>query len=334
MPLLQFGCSTNAATGRSQFNTLSRDEEIALGSEAMPALIDEYGGRYPVGSVDSYVSEVGMKLAATVEDPEKQSLPWEFTVLDSDVINAFALPGGKVFISRGLLAQLDNEAELAGVLGHEVGHVTAEHAEQRMGQQTIVSVGAAVAGAVAGVFGGASAGTLSTAAQTVVGTGGQGFLLKFSRDQESESDALGIRYMVAAGYDPAGMVGVLEVLKAASEGGSNAEILSTHPYPETRLDRVETLLNTEYPGKRGNPALKTGVTEWNQRIRSTLPKPAVARLDGDCWCGQRHAAVESVAKPVAQSLAESPAQSPAEDAISAGTQPRPEPKVVAAAHRE
>jgi predicted Zn-dependent protease len=119
------GCRYNPATGRSQLLLMSSEDAIALGTESKPALILEYGGEVESAQLRSYVSLVGHSLASLTEADYPQ-LPWEFTVLDSDVINAFALPGGKVFASRGLLARLDSEAQMAGVLGHEVGHVTAQ----------------------------------------------------------------------------------------------------------------------------------------------------------------------------------------------------------------
>lgn len=275
--LLGSGCATNPATGRYQFKTLSREEEIQLGQEAMPALVQEYGGTYPSPALSAYVTEVGMKLAAQVEDPQKASLPWEFTVLDSEVINAFALPGGKVFISVGLLREFTCEAQLAGVLGHEVGHVTADHAEQRMGQATTVQVLGQVVGAAASIFGGDPG--IAQAAGLLVGSGGQGFLLKFSRDQESEADALGIRYMVRAGYDPQGLLDVMQILKAASEADRSIEMLSTHPYPETRLKRVAALLQSQYPDAVGNPSLTMGCAEWQARAMPTLPARARTAID-------------------------------------------------------
>lgn len=269
--LLAGGCASNAATGRYQFNTLDRESEIETGEAAMPELVQEYGGHYQSPALDAYVSEVGMRLVEQVEDPEKRSLPWEFTVLDSDVINAFALPGGKVFISRALLQNFESEAQLAGVLGHEVGHVTAEHAEERMGQATTVNVLGGIAGAAASVFGGGAGASIAQATSVLVGTGGQGFLLKFSRDQESEADTLGVRYMIKSGYDPEGMIQVLKVLKAASDSGGTPEILATHPYPDTRLQRTEELLAEQYPGQRGNSSLKMGVDTWKSRAAPNLP---------------------------------------------------------------
>ncbi|MFO0873755.1 MAG: M48 family metalloprotease [Phycisphaerales bacterium] len=267
------GCATNAATGKYQFNAMNRDEEIKTGEEAKPQLIKDYGGQMKSPQLNEYVAEVGMKLVNQVEDPEKRNLPWEFIVLDSDVINAFSLPGGKVFMSRSLMQEFDSEAELAGVLGHEIGHVAAEHAEQRMAEAQGVNWAATIGSAVVGAVGGSAAGTLSQATQVVVGGVGEGFLLKWGRDEESEADALGVRYMIKAGYDPQGLIDVMTVLQAAMQGEREAEFLSTHPYPETRLVRLKALLNKEYPGTLGSPKLTMGRESFAQRARPYLPPP-------------------------------------------------------------
>lgn len=236
------GCSKNVATGRLQFDSMSTEKEIALGTEAKPELVQEYGGEVQSPQLKAYVDRVGRSLAQYTE-ADGPSLPWEFIVLDSDVINAFALPGGKVFISRGLLVKFDNEAQVAGVLGHEIGHVTAQHTDERITQATGINI----------IAQGAGIASNSELIAQVVGMGGQGYLLKFNRDQESEADILGVRYMVKAGYDPRGMLEVLEVLREASASGQQPEFLATHPHPETRLKTVTRLLNGEYQYTQNNP---------------------------------------------------------------------------------
>ena len=242
------GCRRNAATGRSQLLLLSVNDTIALGEESMPVLIEQYGGEVESHEVASYVAMVGRSMAERTE-ADYPGLPWEFTVLDSDVINAFALPGGKVFASRGLLTRLDSEAELAGVLGHEIGHVTAQHVNERISQSLLI----------AGVVVGTAAATGSSdsgwagAVPIIVGAAGQGYLLSFNRQQESEADSQGLKYMTAAGYDPAAMIDVLEVLKASAGDARAPEFLSTHPYPETRIDTVSKLLAGPYAYTQGNP---------------------------------------------------------------------------------
>ncbi len=264
-------CVTNPATGKRQLNVLSRDEEIALGTEASQELIPQYGGAYPDQSVQAYVDEIGARLAQHVE-LEYADLPWEFTLLDSDVINAFALPGGKVFITRGLAARFENEAQLAGVLGHEIGHVTAEHIDKRVANQTILAAGVGVTGLIIGQS--TDEQWLQAAVPVVVGGVGQGFLLKFSRDEESESDRLGLRYMVRAGYNPRGQLGVMQVLNEASQGQARGiEILSTHPLPQTRIDRIRRLLDEQYAREA---ASSDGYYEqrYRERLLSRVPPPS------------------------------------------------------------
>ena len=154
------GCKTNPSTGRNQLILVSPDETAQMGVEAKPELIKEYGGEVRSPELRTYVEQVGRRLSRHVED-EFKSTPWEFITLDSDVINAFALPGGKVFMSRGLMQHLNNEAALAGVLGHEIGHVTARHIDERishsMAVQGLVSVGGAFGAAMTSVGAGADA---------------------------------------------------------------------------------------------------------------------------------------------------------------------------------
>ncbi len=235
------GCSTNPATGRSQFIVLSSSEVQQMGQAATPELIAEYGGEAKSPELRAYINDVGQRLAAQIEG-EYADLTWTFYVLESDVINAFALPGGRVFICKGLLSEFDNEAQVAGVLGHEIGHVTGRHVDERLSQATAAEVGLGVLG------------TQSESQLAIIGGNlfAQGYLLKFGRDQESEADILGVRYMVKAGYDPKGMRQVLDVLRDASQGSSPPEFLSTHPHPETRLATVNRLLAGEYAYTQNN----------------------------------------------------------------------------------
>lgn len=240
-------CTTNAATGRTQLNLLSRSEEIQIGQEAAPELIIAYGGRVPSDELQNYVTDIGMKLAAQTEG-ENPSLPWSFIFLNSDVINAFALPGGQVFITRGLVERMDNEAQLAGVLGHEIAHVTARHANNRLVRQAGLSIAAAIGGVVIG-----SDEDLQLLVNGLV-TGAGVYALTFDRGQESESDQLGMRYMAQAGYDPSAQLEVMRILKNASSGPRQPEWLSTHPLPETRIEQIQRLLNEEFQAEASNPA--------------------------------------------------------------------------------
>ncbi len=239
------GCTTNAATGKSYYYALSESEEVQLGTEAEPEFIKQYGGLVPSPEVQTYVKNLGLKLAKLTERP---SLPWNFNVLNSDDVNAFAIPGGKVFITRGLLSRMTNEAQLAGVLGHECGHVTGQHAGKQITQQqgaAILLQGAQMGAEQAGanptlIQLGAVGGNVAT----------QGFLLKFSRDDEYEADHLGLRYMSKAGYNPLAMVQVMEILEKASGGasaGGLSEWTSTHPLTQNRIKELEADINKAYP---------------------------------------------------------------------------------------
>ena len=235
-------CKTNPATGRSQLILVSGDQINAMGASAKPELIKQYGGEVESEELRGYVARIGRSVAKHVE-PEYAHIKWDFIVLDSEILNAFALPGGHVFVSRGLLAKFDNEAQLAGVLGHEIGHVTARHVDERMSQVLTTQL------AISGV-GAASSSDLAVVAAKAIG---QGTLLKFNRDQEQEADTQGLKYMTRAMYNPVGMLQVLEVLADASEGSGQLEILSTHPNPARRIKTVRKLLASEYAFTQHNP---------------------------------------------------------------------------------
>lgn len=276
------GCKTNPSTGRNQFIIVSPESTAQMGIEAKPQMIAEYGGEVKSKELRDYVNQVGHRLSKHVEK-EFTDVPWEFITLDSDVINAFALPGGKVFMSRGLMEQLSNEAALAGVLGHEIGHVTGRHIDERISQSTVVQGVVTAGGVVAGSSG------WSQIIPTVIGGAGQGYLLKFNRDQESEADRQGLKYMTRAYYDPMGMADVMNVLIEASKGNSQWEILSTHPDPEKRLVAVLELIKTEYAFTQGNPDYKKFRNRFDRDAVPYLkPKSAQASLGAlgppQIWC--------------------------------------------------
>jgi predicted Zn-dependent protease len=260
-------CSTNPTTGRRQFNVFSRSDEIALGTQAKPELVKEFGGEVQRAELKQYITEVGTRLTRRTEG-DNPSLPWEFTLLDSDVINAFALPGGKVFISRGLAAKMTSEAQLAGVLGHEIGHVTARHSNDSAARELLVTA-AAVSAAV--LLENSNAGnTTKVLVPVAIQVGGTTLVLQYSRDQESEADALGVRYMVREGYDPKAQVQVMGILKDAMQGGRTPEFFATHPYPETRIRRLSEMLAKEYAYTQGNPQFRSGEAEYRAKFLSKL----------------------------------------------------------------
>ncbi|MFW6336144.1 MAG: M48 family metalloprotease, partial [Phycisphaeraceae bacterium] len=258
------GCATNPATGEKQLQVLSKEEEISIGEDAAPKFLKEGGGEIPDEQIQKYVSDLGARLAAVSERPD---LPWAFYTLDSAVINAFALPGGKVFVSRGLMEKMDNEAQLAGVLGHEVGHVTAKHINDRMAQALGISVATAAIGVAAQVSEEEWVRVLGAG----VGVGGQLFALKFSRSDELQADALGVRYMSQIDYNPVGQLQLMQILKRAS-GGGGIELLQTHPLPSTRIDRLENLIGEKYPRADETGAYVFGHDRFEKNVLARLEK--------------------------------------------------------------
>lgn len=223
-------CSTNAATGDRQFTALlPASSEAKVGAEEH-AKIEQAYGKFVTGSIATYVSDIGRKVAANTE---RKDVQYKFYVIDSPMVNAFALPGGYVYISRGLLSLANSEAELAAVLGHEIGHVTGRHAAERMSQGFVIGLGAAVLGAAAG------GGAIGQAANI----GSDLYIKSYSRGQEHQSDELGTRYLSRAGYDPNAMAQFLKSLdaqskleaKEAGRKGAGFNYFSTHPLTAERV---------------------------------------------------------------------------------------------------
>jgi predicted Zn-dependent protease len=222
--LVSSACASNPVTGRREVSFLSEAEEIAIGQRG-DAEIRREMGVYQDDELQRYVSGVGQRLAAVSHRP---SLPWTFTVVDVPAVNAFALPGGYIYVTRGLLAHLGDESELAGVLGHEIGHVTARHASQQFTRSTGGSIGVLLASIfVPGLA------PFSDLASAGLGT----LFLKYGRDDELESDRLGVEYAARAGWDPESVprfLTTLSRLDAMSVRGV-PNWLSTHPDPGSRV---------------------------------------------------------------------------------------------------
>ncbi len=228
-------CAINPVTGKRELMLVSEEREIELGRSYAPQ-IDAQMGVLRNSSLQAYVSEIGMRMARRSERP---NLPWSFQVMDDPLINAFAVPGGYIYVTRGILAHMNTEAQLAGVLGHEIGHVTARHSAQQMSRQMLAGLAIALPVAVAPELAGLA---------QVAGAGLGVLFLKYGRDDELQSDSLGLRYMTQDGYDPTGMVDVMRMLDSAtrSEGGQGPpEWLSTHPSPGNReallIDEIQRL---------------------------------------------------------------------------------------------
>jgi predicted Zn-dependent protease len=217
-------CATNPVTGKRELSFISESQEISMGREYAGQVAQEMGV-YPDSSVQTYVGRLGVELAVTTERPR---LPWTFTVMDDPTVNAFALPGGYIFVTRGILTHMNSEAELATVVGHEIGHVTARHSVQQMTRQQIAQIGL-VAGAIASEKIAQNLGAISQ---------GLGILfLKYGRDDEAQADGLGFRYALHDGYDVRKMVDMFQILErvSARAGQRIPEWQSSHPDPGNRI---------------------------------------------------------------------------------------------------
>jgi predicted Zn-dependent protease len=260
----------NPATGELQYTSMTPEDEKRIGAEESKKAEAQFGGRYEDPELQAYVERVGDRVKTA---SELAGQDFTFTVLDSDIVNAFALPGGYVYVSRGLLALANDEAELAGVLGHEIGHVTARHTAQRYDRAQIASAGALL-GTLAGALGGAYVGgDLGQAIARGAGQGAQtlatAYVQGFSREQELEADQLGIRYLGRAGYDPAAMATFLGALEANErfeaahdEGGAEVpDWLRSHPRTPERVRAAAQTVSAEQPGAReeGRPAFLAAI---------------------------------------------------------------------------
>jgi beta-barrel assembly-enhancing protease len=241
----------NPVTGEKQSVALTADQEIALGKSATPQLVQQYRGEYPSAEDRARVERVGRQLLATLaemlrKDGRKNPYPFTFHLLrDERTINAFALPGGQVFITWALYHQLKTDAQLAGVLGHEIGHVLSRHGAQQLAKQKLT---AGLAGA-AGVASGDQRGEAWAKAVAHLVN------MKYGRGHELEADRWGVRLMAAAGYDPHAMIEVMKILERASGGGGQPQFLSTHPKPANRIAYIKQVIDKEFP-KGLPPGLK------------------------------------------------------------------------------
>lgn len=258
-----YSCAVNPVTGRSELAivSFSEEEELALGAKAYVPAVQQQGGFYRDPELEEYVQSVGMRLARVSHRP---NLKYRYRVLNSSVPNAFALPGGYIVINRGLLVGLSNEAEMAAVLGHETGHVTAKHS--LAGYQRAMATNVLVAGVLIATGGRAGVQEISGITASLVQNG-------FSREQEREADWLGIDYMVKAGYNPQGAIQLQEYFYRQLEGGKDPMwvegLFRTHPFSKERLDNARARIAERYPDTVGNP---------NYTLNGTIFLQKTARL--------------------------------------------------------
>jgi predicted Zn-dependent protease len=260
----------NPITGEKQRVQLSPKQEVVLGVQARSQMAARHGGLYPNSAIQAYIDQVGGRVvqrSAAAKAPSAEAgYPYEFHLLsDPQTINAFALPGGQVFLTVGLLRRLKSEAQLAGVLGHEVGHVVGRHgaehlAKQQLGTALVNAVGIAASDNPDNAR---QAAVLAQAANQLVS-------LQYGREDELEADQLGFRFMTEAGYNPQGLVELMQILGSARQGGASPEFFSTHPNPENRVERLRKLITQAYPN--GVPAsLEEGRDKFARSVQGRLP---------------------------------------------------------------
>lgn len=257
--------SENPITGERQRVALDPQQEIVLGQQGAPEVAQSFGGLHPDAALQSYIDQVGQQVVQQSQAGQSP-YPFDFHLLnDTATVNAFALPGGQIFLTAGLLSQLSSEAQLAGVLGHEVAHVIARHGSEQLARQRL---GGALVNAIAvaasdGSGSGQQAAVLAQAVNQLVN-------LNYSRSDELESDRFGFEFMTAANYNPKGLTELMAILNQASEQGRSPEFLNTHPNPDNRIERLEAQIQAAYPS--GVPAaLEEGETDFVRVVKSRLP---------------------------------------------------------------
>lgn len=250
--LLTVGCATNPISGKSQLMLFSEEQDIELGKSYAPEIEKEMGGKIQDLTLQNYIDSVGQKVAAVSHKPY---FDYHFTALEDKTVNAFALPGGYIFITRGMLEKLENEAQLAAIFAHETTHVVARHSSAQISREIGIELALSVA-----------AGQSSGGAMQVAGIARQIIGLGYSRAQESEADLAGLDYMVKAGYDPQEMVKTMQMLEAQNEVRP-IEFLSTHPSPERRVEYISQAIS-----ERGylSIGMKVGKEDYDRFVLNEL----------------------------------------------------------------
>ena len=243
--LITYWCKReeNEITGETQHIDMTVDQEIALGLQAAPQMAAQYGGLHPDEAAGAKVKEIGQRL---VQQTKAGSSPYRFDfhlLADEKTLNAFALPGGQIFITAGLLSKLQTEGQLAGVLGHEIGHVIARHSAEQLAKAKLTQGLSSAAGVATYDPERPASATGAVAAAAIAKL----MTLKYGRDDELESDYWAVRFTADAGYDPNAMIGVMEILGAGRNGASGPEFFQTHPNPENRIARLQATIQEQFP---------------------------------------------------------------------------------------
>jgi predicted Zn-dependent protease len=249
------GCAVNPITGEEQFMLIPESQELEIGQAYAPEIEKQMGGRIPNEAVQAYIDSIGQRIARVSHRPD---IHYHFAALDHKAINAFALPGGYIFVTKGMLEKLNNESELASVLAHETTHVVARHATEAMSRQ--IGIQLLLVAAVSSTNS-AVAAQAADVAQQIIG-------LQFSREDERQADQIGMDYMVTAGYDPNGMVETMKMLERENETGP-IDFLSSHPSPQNRITYLTGRIESRYSNATG---LKIGTEEYRHAVLDRLPK--------------------------------------------------------------
>jgi predicted Zn-dependent protease len=256
------GCATNPVTGQSQLMLMSREQEIGMDRQYSPQQFSADYGTVQDKALNTYLDRVGQKIAKKTHRPD---MPYSFRAVNATYVNAYAFPGGSIAATRGILLKLENEAELASLLGHELGHVNARHTAQQMTKGTITQV---LVGGLA-AFAGTKGQIYGTLASSIGMVGAGALLASYSRDNEREADSLGMSYMVGAGYNPEGFVGLMEMLNTMSKRDASAfELMfATHPMSQERYDTAVKEA-ARYPEARSNPVYKERYMDETAGLRA------------------------------------------------------------------
>lgn len=256
------GCAANPVTGKPQFMVLSEAQEIKIDNQNSPyQFSSDYGPLQDI-ALNNYIDQTGKTLSARTHRPH---MPYSFRGVNATYVNAYAFPGGSIAATRGILLALENEAQLAALLGHELGHVNARHTAEQMSKSTLINL---FVGGIATVAGTQSSGLGSLASQ--LGMVGAGALLaSYSRDNEREADALGLEYMVRAGYNANGFVGLMDMLKRTSKYKPSAiELMfATHPMSDERYRTAVEAVHTQYRSSQSFPLYRERYMDHTAKLR-------------------------------------------------------------------
>ncbi len=261
------GCAINPVTGQSQLFMMSPEQELAIDKQHAPDQISQDYGLVQDKNLQKYIRGVGSKLGKFSHRPE---MPYNVNALNANYINAYAFPGGTIGVTRGILLSMENEAELAALLGHEIGHISARHTSSRMSTQTLT--GLAVAGL--GILLATQVDKESMALALGLGGVAAGLLLaNYSRDDERQADALGLKYMSEAGYNPKGMIGLMDMLRGLGkkEPSMIEQMFSSHPMSTERYNTTVHQANTRYASYASDPVYRQRYMDSTSRLRRLKP---------------------------------------------------------------